>query len=286
MMEVDMHSPSLRSPRSSSYAMKRPRSPGSPSQERQSKRLSLAIEDPRSYRVIQTPFLNAATHGDGGRQSGSEDWVRQAQDLSIDSPLIPDGPSLHLHDSEQHGMDEIMSLDSEETIPTWKSRFQTHSPPSRHSQPLRTHAPLIQITTTPPVQAIPLQGQHQRQSSAFLPVPSTASPSSPLPLPPPPPSSHSQPLIQNHPPAIFLHPATPSDISPHQNAVPFSLGDQTTQPQSPSIPPGSPMSGTSQGASSPTCPFGTTRKQRFTMGPRADCLKCKMGVKGHWMHLD
>jgi len=28
------------------------------------------------------------------------------------------------------------------------------------------------------------------------------------------------------------------------------------------------------------------RKQRFTMGPRADCEKCRMGVKGHWMHVD
>lgn len=28
------------------------------------------------------------------------------------------------------------------------------------------------------------------------------------------------------------------------------------------------------------------RKQRFTMGPRADCLKCRMNVKGHWMHFD
>ncbi|KAI0928064.1 hypothetical protein AcW2_004197 [Taiwanofungus camphoratus] len=28
------------------------------------------------------------------------------------------------------------------------------------------------------------------------------------------------------------------------------------------------------------------RKQKFTMGPRADCEKCRMGVKGHWMHFD
>ncbi|EED81710.1 predicted protein [Postia placenta Mad-698-R] len=30
----------------------------------------------------------------------------------------------------------------------------------------------------------------------------------------------------------------------------------------------------------------TSRKQRFTMGPRADCEKCRLGVKGHWMHVD
>lgn len=28
------------------------------------------------------------------------------------------------------------------------------------------------------------------------------------------------------------------------------------------------------------------RKLRFTMGPRSDCEKCRLGVKGHWMHLD
>ena len=29
------------------------------------------------------------------------------------------------------------------------------------------------------------------------------------------------------------------------------------------------------------------RKQpRFTMGPRADCEKCRLGVKGHFVHLD
>ncbi|KAH9930907.1 uncharacterized protein B0H18DRAFT_1116613 [Fomitopsis serialis] len=29
-----------------------------------------------------------------------------------------------------------------------------------------------------------------------------------------------------------------------------------------------------------------SRRQRFTMGPRADCEKCRLGVKGHWMHFD
>ncbi|GJE98123.1 hypothetical protein PsYK624_143450 [Phanerochaete sordida] len=29
-----------------------------------------------------------------------------------------------------------------------------------------------------------------------------------------------------------------------------------------------------------------TRKQRFTMGPRADCEKCRLGVPGHWVHYD
>ncbi|CCM06032.1 uncharacterized protein FIBRA_08277 [Fibroporia radiculosa] len=33
-------------------------------------------------------------------------------------------------------------------------------------------------------------------------------------------------------------------------------------------------------------PVSGSRRQKFTMGPRADCEKCQMGVKGHWMHFD
>jgi len=48
-------------------------------------------------------------------------------------------------------------------------------------------------------------------------------------------------------------------------------------------------------ASSPDVPMAASqsqeasmpsRRQRFTMGPRADCEKCRLGVKGHWMHFD
>ncbi|KAJ7489849.1 hypothetical protein B0H11DRAFT_2010647 [Mycena galericulata] len=28
------------------------------------------------------------------------------------------------------------------------------------------------------------------------------------------------------------------------------------------------------------------KKARFMMGPRANCEKCKLGIKGHWVHLD
>ncbi|EMD34498.1 hypothetical protein CERSUDRAFT_117345 [Gelatoporia subvermispora B] len=53
-------------------------------------------------------------------------------------------------------------------------------------------------------------------------------------------------------PAIQVHAATPSPVHRDPNA---------------SLPP-------------------SARRQRFTMGPRADCEKCRMGVKGHWMHVD
>ncbi|KAJ7285699.1 hypothetical protein C8J57DRAFT_1285573 [Mycena rebaudengoi] len=42
---------------------------------------------------------------------------------------------------------------------------------------------------------------------------------------------------------------------------------------------------------SPTASFSSlgsplSRKQRFMMGPRANCEKCRIGVKGHSVHLD
>ncbi|KZT74130.1 hypothetical protein DAEQUDRAFT_721010 [Daedalea quercina L-15889] len=51
------------------------------------------------------------------------------------------------------------------------------------------------------------------------------------------------------------------------------------RPSTFTTPPDVPMT-----ASQPHQP--AVRKQKFTMGPRADCEKCRLGVKGHWMHLD
>jgi len=43
----------------------------------------------------------------------------------------------------------------------------------------------------------------------------------------------------------------------------------------------------SQRLSVPATPIPpSARKQKFTMGPRGDCEKCRMGLKGHWVHVD
>lgn len=62
-------------------------------------------------------------------------------------------------------------------------------------------------------------------------------------------------------PSIHVHAATPSPVSMHH---------PTPSPTS-SISPSS---------------AGCMRKQRFTMGPRADCEKCRAGIRGHWVHFD
>jgi len=68
-------------------------------------------------------------------------------------------------------------------------------------------------------------------------------------------------------PEIRILPATPSS----------RLGGS-------SLPP-SPMLISPSGSyiSSPSSP---NRKAKVTMGPRADCEKCRSGVKGHWLHYD
>ncbi|KII88990.1 hypothetical protein PLICRDRAFT_40615 [Plicaturopsis crispa FD-325 SS-3] len=90
--------------------------------------------------------------------------------------------------------------------------------------------------------------------------------------PPPPftPTDQAQPQSDvPQPPSINIHPATPS--APFQAAFPNTqLETTSSDPFQTALP------------ASPTA----TRKQRFTMGPRSDCEKCKLGAKGHWMHFD
>jgi hypothetical protein len=100
MMEVDMQSPPTTF-RSVAFTIKRPRSPGSPTQERQTvrawqlflrvcslrllqKRLSLAPVGLEGQCVRRAP---TAPDGVDGRAASQDDWVRQARELSIASPL-------------------------------------------------------------------------------------------------------------------------------------------------------------------------------------------------------
>ncbi|KAF9009404.1 hypothetical protein BDQ17DRAFT_1421592 [Cyathus striatus] len=76
---------------------------------------------------------------------------------------------------------------------------------------------------------------------------------------------------KTHGPAIKLIPPTPMSVMGQPS---FSFSESAPPPNL------SPMS------TSPLTPGGTARKHKFTMGPRADCEKCRLGIKGHWVHLD
>ena len=87
-------------------------------------------------------------------------------------------------------------------------------------------------------------------------------------------------VFEQQPPPIcvqFLH--IQSAIQPNRpESLPGRAENYTlSQTMTPVLPPRS----TSHGQ---IPSFG--KKQRCTMGPRADCLKCRTGVKGHWMHFD
>lgn len=89
-------------------------------------------------------------------------------------------------------------------------------------------------------------------------------------------------LLRPNAPSIFLHPATPT--SPLVNPQPSNTQQPTTPPLSPQEAPNSPMAISPQ--SSPVLTRRMTAgRLAFTMGPRNDCEKCRMGVKGHYAHL-
>lgn len=85
-------------------------------------------------------------------------------------------------------------------------------------------------------------------------------------------------------PSINVLPPTPEVLF----AVPTALA--VTHPSTPVS--DDPMSASTSMNISPVssfsrlCPPSPSKKPRLTMGPRADCEKCRLGVKGHWMHLD
>lgn len=157
----------------------------------------------------------------------------------------------------------VQTMDSEESMSMY--RPQLPLPRSVH----RPQAPHIQITTT---SSHPLQQQYHHSDqlqNSFLNAPPQHVYSMPLPA--------NVPTAHNQAPMICVLPATPADS-------PIRCQNQAARPQTP--PSASQVQMTSPMALSPTNSSMINRKQRFTMGPRSDCEKCRLGVKGHWMHFD
>ncbi|KAJ7273571.1 hypothetical protein B0H12DRAFT_1090058 [Mycena haematopus] len=75
-------------------------------------------------------------------------------------------------------------------------------------------------------------------------------------------------------PAINILPATPDLLSCTRPATPVQPDRDNSSAMS----------------ISPTNSYAVlgspASKKRFMMGPRANCEKCRLGVKGHWAHLD
>jgi hypothetical protein len=78
------------------------------------------------------------------------------------------------------------------------------------------------------------------------------------------------------PPDINILPATPDLLSRTRPSTPVHA-DRDNYSSAMSISPTNSYAVLGSPAS---------KKQRFMMGPRANCEKCRLGVKGHWVHLD
>ena len=78
-------------------------------------------------------------------------------------------------------------------------------------------------------------------------------------------------------PRINVQPATPESLSRATSLA----------PPSPLVPsPINPVWSHGIGSGSMSWSPASPSKRRVSMGPRADCDKCRLGVKGHWMHYD
>ncbi|KAK0210613.1 hypothetical protein DFS33DRAFT_306971 [Desarmillaria ectypa] len=249
-MEVDMFLPA-----SAFYSMskfntssKRPRptEEDSPS-SRPIKRLTPTLGD-----GLPSPlFLNSLPPIGNSSRYPSEDWVQQTGGLSIGTPgeYVPDSES----------SSDTMDLDDEPSA-------LLHGPGRPVLLPLQTTFPSTSYTRD--------AFAAHRQSPQNL-SPTLTDANTPRLL-----ANLAQSSFSPRLPSIDVTPPTPETIRGSGGIV------NVTRPRTPvsdsltlmniSMDSGGPRSST----------LSPTKRQRVTMGPRSDCEKCRLGVKGHWMHFD
>ncbi|KDQ59510.1 hypothetical protein JAAARDRAFT_205547 [Jaapia argillacea MUCL 33604] len=240
----------MHSPSRRSFSGKRPRSPD-PSNlcDRPSKRLSLALNDRLTSSLLPTIHVSAP-----GSRHSSEDWVSQTRGLRLNSPLIPGGFILPQVVQEASGDDESNSATISDESMTMDSEEN------------------ISVCIRNLLDVGPIQPgvQSPESQSSLIRIDTPPSLHSPQPIREPSPSFLPYSVLQQ-----FASASQPPSFS----AQPDSSPEPLRSPWNASSPP----RGSTDQISSPT---PTSRKQHFTMGPRADCEKCRLGVKGHWMHFD
>ncbi|KAF8162944.1 hypothetical protein B0H34DRAFT_693505 [Crassisporium funariophilum] len=264
MMEEDSHSslpPSFRNLRQ--FPMnpgKRARSPDSESlsgsnSDRPSKRLSLATGDVsirRDYRHLSSSSASSSRlPSEDWVQHTSEDWVQQAGGLTIDSPTVCPPNASNPFAPEEKDVD--MAIDDESNM--------IESPVRRHPPPLQTS---VYAYLTPQSQ------QHQQL------------PDSPRRHPYE--TRYAERTNPPMPPAINVIPATPTvAVSQHQHQHHGEEHYPSTRPSTPDRLSPTPM------VMSPSSSFSqmsTPTKKRVFLGPRAGCEKCRLGIKGHFIHYE
>lgn len=250
----------------------------------------LALED--GYFNLRTPSsCCSANQSLNNHQPSPEDWVRRASDLSIATPLSVGPIPSPSGDNDQAGQDESMvsgfwfyvasiahsvlqslstsqPFDLDEHAKTYSAVLVSSSPQ------LQAHSPAQQPTAPQPYN-LSQQPAAFLSSSSVITEPADARPSTP--------NIHS--VYHHQPPSIYVQPNVVPDVSSNQQALrsgaPQSHEPLQTISSSGTLIPSQHLTNQYPGQVS-----SSGRKQRFTMGPRADCLKCREGIKGHWMHFD
>ncbi|TFK42971.1 hypothetical protein BDQ12DRAFT_677112 [Crucibulum laeve] len=247
-MDVDVCVPSFQTMRQFSVnAGKRARSPEAGSPlERPSKRLSLAMSSDVYSTSSPGRFQSRSTNSS---RYPSEDLVQQAGGLSIDSPIFSGSASSFERPHSIENLEEDVDMSMEPDDNTTDTLQRPQLAPLQTSCPNSTAGPAFHA------QAGRSYSPHRSQPLGTLPEPKA------------------------HPsfgPAINVLPPTPMTL-PNQPSFPATC---TSTP-----PPTSPVPMAISPTSSMSC-INSPRKPRFTMGPRADCERCRLGTKGHWVHID
>lgn len=269
------------------------------------------VSDPCHFPLSLSSSASMPLHL-SGHQPGmgfQDDWVRQAKDLAICEGGVNSAPG-------GGGSDENMIIDmqphshpySDAPIIPEESAMSILSSPRSSSH--NHHHNTREHTMSPLPSATPFS----IPASTTI---TTTSSSSTSPSPPPSSSTSSMAPSAAYPPAIYFSPATPSSEAPtppshdygfreqehelcagpshhhhHQHGITTierSSGVSVSESRhNDTLPTGSGSISMGKSCLPPSspCSSGPGRKQRFTMGPRVDCMKCRMGVKGHWVHLD
>lgn len=224
----------------------RPTDEDSPS-SRPIKRLTPALGE-----ALPSLFSNSLPGSGSSSRYSSEDWVQQTGGLSIGTPgeYVPDSES---------NSEDTMDLDDEpSTVFQGSGRpvllpLQTTFPSTSHSHDAFTA---------------------YRQSPQNL-SPSFSDSNAPQQL-----ANHAQGSFRPRLPSIDITPPTPETIRVDGDIV------NMTRPRTPVSDSLTPMNISMDSAGPRSTTLSPSKKQRVTMGPRSDCEKCRLGMKGHWMHLD
>lgn len=243
-----MRTSSFRTLRSTSGISKRPRSPPSPSSfDRPNKRMSL-----------------------GGAANSS------SLASALSSPVQPalDTPALRARQISEDWVSRTRVLkidrDSDSPVITEESTFSAVSERKGHGhdrlsmdedEPMSNPCP-------PPNYPQPSTSIHGVTTASFL---------------------YHSPELQSTLFSPVLHPSESSrafsPIVPSATPVPSLQTQDSTPPSSSTL--SVPIFSTVQiRPDQIALPSSPTKKQRFTMGPRSDCEKCRLGVPGHYSHLN